>query len=42
MRKIGLPAIVANAIEEKLKREQKAEQMKFGNPKTGLPVISST
>lgn len=29
LRKIGLPAIVANAIEEKLKREQEAEQMKF-------------
>ena len=29
LRKIGLPAIVANAIQEKLKREQEAEQMKF-------------
>lgn len=29
LRKIGLPVIVANAIQEKLKREQEAEQMKF-------------
>ena len=29
LRKIGLPAMVANAIQEKLKREQEAEQMKF-------------
>ncbi len=29
LRKIGLPAIVANAIQEKLRREQEAEQMKF-------------
>lgn len=29
LRKIGLPPIVANAIQEKLKREQEAEQMKF-------------
>jgi prohibitin 1 len=29
LRKIGLPALVANAIQEKLKREQEAEQMKF-------------
>src|SRR5450759_1493752 len=29
LRKIGLPAVVANAILEKLKREQEAEQMKF-------------
>ena len=29
LRKIGLPTIVANAIQEKLKREQEAEQMKF-------------
>ena len=29
LRKIGLPATVANAIQEKLKREQEAEQMKF-------------
>ena len=29
LRKIGLPAIVGNAIQEKLKREQEAEQMKF-------------
>jgi len=29
LRKIGLPAVVANAIQEKLKREQEAEQMKF-------------
>jgi regulator of protease activity HflC (stomatin/prohibitin superfamily) len=29
LRKIGLPAIVANAIQEKLKREQESEQMKF-------------
>jgi prohibitin 1 len=27
--KIGLPALVANAIKEKLRREQEAEQMKF-------------
>lgn len=29
LRKIGLPSLVANAIQEKLKREQEAEQMKF-------------
>jgi len=29
LRKIGLPTVVANAIQEKLKREQEAEQMKF-------------
>jgi prohibitin 1 len=29
LRKIGLQAVVANAIQEKLKREQEAEQMKF-------------
>ncbi len=29
LRKIGLPPVVANAIQEKLKREQEAEQMKF-------------
>ncbi len=29
LRKIGLPPIVAAAIQEKLKREQEAEQMKF-------------
>jgi regulator of protease activity HflC (stomatin/prohibitin superfamily) len=29
LRKVGLPTIVANAIQEKLKREQEAEQMKF-------------
>jgi regulator of protease activity HflC (stomatin/prohibitin superfamily) len=29
LRKIGLPPLVANAIQEKLKREQEAEQMKF-------------
>lgn len=29
LRKIGLPALVANAIQEKLRREQEAEQMKF-------------
>jgi prohibitin 1 len=29
LRKIGLPALVANAIQEKLKREQEAEQRKF-------------
>src|SRR5438445_3015438 len=29
LRKIGLPSVVANAIQEKLKREQEAEQMKF-------------
>ncbi len=29
LRKIGFPPIVANAIQEKLKREQEAEQMKF-------------
>jgi regulator of protease activity HflC (stomatin/prohibitin superfamily) len=29
LRKIGLPQLVANAIQEKLKREQEAEQMKF-------------
>ncbi|HNX96926.1 MAG TPA: prohibitin family protein [Candidatus Aminicenantes bacterium] len=29
LRKINLPAVVANAIQEKLRREQEAEQMKF-------------
>jgi prohibitin 1 len=29
LRKIGLPPLVANAIQEKLRREQEAEQMKF-------------
>jgi regulator of protease activity HflC (stomatin/prohibitin superfamily) len=29
LRKIGLPPVVATAIQEKLKREQEAEQMKF-------------
>jgi regulator of protease activity HflC (stomatin/prohibitin superfamily) len=29
LRKIGLPLVVANAIQEKLRREQEAEQMKF-------------
>lgn len=29
LRKVALPDIVANAIQEKLKREQEAEQMKF-------------
>ena len=29
LRKIGLPNVVANAIQEKLRREQEAEQMKF-------------
>jgi regulator of protease activity HflC (stomatin/prohibitin superfamily) len=29
LRKIGLPDVVANAIQEKLRREQEAEQMKF-------------
>jgi regulator of protease activity HflC (stomatin/prohibitin superfamily) len=29
LRKIGLPPVVAGAIQEKLKREQEAEQMKF-------------
>ena len=29
LRKIGLPPVVASAIQEKLKREQEAEQMKF-------------
>jgi len=29
LRKIGLPTIVANAIQEKLRREQESEQMKF-------------
>jgi regulator of protease activity HflC (stomatin/prohibitin superfamily) len=29
LRKINLPPVVANAIQEKLKREQEAEQMKF-------------
>jgi hypothetical protein len=28
LRKIGLPSVVANAIQEKLRREQEAEQMK--------------
>jgi prohibitin 1 len=29
LRKVGLPSVVSNAIQEKLKREQEAEQMKF-------------
>ena len=29
LRKIGLPTVVANPIQEKLRREQEAEQMKF-------------
>ena len=29
LRKMGLPEIVANAIQEKLRREQESEQMKF-------------
>jgi prohibitin 1 len=29
LRKIGLPPVVAHAIQEKLRREQEAEQMKF-------------
>jgi regulator of protease activity HflC (stomatin/prohibitin superfamily) len=29
LRKLGLPPVVANAIQEKLRREQDAEQMKF-------------
>jgi regulator of protease activity HflC (stomatin/prohibitin superfamily) len=29
LRRIGLPPVVANAIQEKLRREQEAEQMKF-------------
>jgi len=29
LRKVGLPPVVANAIQEKLRREQEAEQMKF-------------
>src|SRR5207237_3752494 len=29
LRKIGLPPIVANAIQEKLKAEQQSQQMKF-------------
>ena len=29
LRKVGLPPVVVNAIQEKLKREQEAEQMKF-------------
>ena len=29
LRKVGLPSTVANAIQEKLKREQESEQMKF-------------
>jgi regulator of protease activity HflC (stomatin/prohibitin superfamily) len=29
LRKIGLPPVVANAIQEKLRREQEAEQMRF-------------
>jgi len=29
LRKIGLPPVVSNAIQEKLRREQEAEQMKF-------------
>src|SRR4029453_1510564 len=37
LRKIGLPPVVANAIQEKLRREQEAEQMKFvfKKPKKG-------
>ena len=31
LRKIGLPPIVANAIQEKLKAEQQSQQMKFGS-----------
>ncbi|HKB11274.1 MAG TPA: prohibitin family protein [Vicinamibacterales bacterium] len=29
LRRVGLPSMVANAIQEKLRREQEAEQMKF-------------
>jgi len=29
LRKMGLPSVVANAIQEKLRREQESEQMKF-------------
>ncbi len=29
LRKVGLPPVVVNAIQEKLRREQEAEQMKF-------------
>ncbi len=29
LRRIGMPPVVANAIQEKLRREQEAEQMKF-------------
>ena len=29
LRKVGLPPVIANAIQEKLKREQESEQMKF-------------
>ncbi len=29
LRKVGLPTVIANAIQEKLKREQESEQMKF-------------
>ena len=29
LRKVGLPEVVAGAIQEKLRREQEAEQMKF-------------
>src|SRR5215510_6521978 len=29
LRRIGLPPVVSNAIQEKLRREQEAEQMKF-------------
>lgn len=29
LRKMGLPTVVANAIQEKLRREQESEQMKF-------------
>ena len=29
LRKVGLPPVLANAIQEKLRREQEAEQMKF-------------
>lgn len=29
LRKVGLPPVISNAIQEKLKREQESEQMKF-------------
>ena len=29
LRRVGLPTVIANAIQEKLKREQESEQMKF-------------